>query len=167
MTFFKTRFAPTSSLKVPQSLWHELTHYLNAASADRQESGAFLLGGIDDAGSRVVASFVPYDALDTAAFHAQAVRVRTAAFSRLYDLCEQRKQRVIGDIHAHPQSAWPSPIDKANPMMAVSGHVALIVANYAHLPVRLDEMTFNVYEGPGQWFTATGRDVAKYLEVSP
>ena len=152
---------------MPQSLWHELTCHLNTASAGRQESGAFLLGGIDVAGSRVAASFVPYDALDTSALHAQAVRVRTAAFSRLYDLCEQRKQRVIADIHAHPRSAQPSLIDKANPMMAVPGHIALIVANYAYLPVRLEEMTFNVYKGPGQWFTATGRDVAKYLEVSP
>lgn len=154
-----------SSLKVPRSLWDDLTRHLNTASAGRQESGAFLLGSVDDAGGREAASFVPYDALEAATLHAQAVRVRTVAFSRLYDLCEQRKQQVIADIHAHPRSARPSFIDRANPMMAVPGHIALIVANYAYLPVRLDEMTFNVYEGPGQWFTAAGRDVANYLEV--
>lgn len=151
---------------MPRPLWLELTGHLNRASAGSQESGAFLLGSIDDAGGRNAASFVPYDQLDVAALHEQAVRVRTAAFSRLYDICGQRGQRVIADIHAHPRSAWPSGIDKANPMMAVAGHMALIVPNYASLPVRLELMTVNIYLGPGQWFTASGRDVNKHLEIS-
>lgn len=121
---------------------------------------------MNDSGDRHVESFVAYDDLDATALHTEAVRVRTGAFSRLYDLCEQRKQRVVADIHAHPRLAYPSPIDKANPMMAVPGHIALIVPNYARLPVHLDEMTFNVYQGPGRWFTATGSDVTGHLEIA-
>ncbi|MBS0437100.1 MAG: hypothetical protein JSR75_19815 [Proteobacteria bacterium] len=140
--------------------------HLNLASAGWQESGAFLLGSIDDDGGRHMASFVPYDQLDVAALHEQSVRVRTAAFSRLYDICAERGQRVVADVHAHPRSAWPSGIDKANPMLAVAGHLALIVPNYASLPVRLEQMTVNVYLGPGQWLTASGREVNKHLEIS-
>jgi hypothetical protein len=91
----------------------------------------------------------------------------SAAFSRLFSVCEERRQEVVADIHAHPAGAGQSPSDKANPMTPSAGHVALIVPDYAKNPVRLNEMTFNVYQGLGQWQTARGSAVKKCLEIWP
>lgn len=130
-----------------------------------RESGAFLLGGLLPDGTRVVESFVPYDDVEPRSFEPLAVRMTAAAYSRLYDICDQRKQRVVADVHAHPEQAFQSPSDRANPMVPVPGHVALIVPNYAKHPVHLQQMTFNLYEGPGQWTSLIGPPVAEHLEI--
>lgn len=167
MRSFKNTISPTSKLRISLTLWHELTQHLEAASAGRRESGAFLLGGTGQDGLRTVQSFVPYEALDPEALTRYAVYMPRAAFSRLFGICEERRQEVVADVHAHPLGAGQSLSDRANPMMPVRGHIALIVPNYAKCPVRLDEMTFNVYESPGHWRTVRGRHLHQSLEIAP
>ena len=166
MQFFKNTTSHTSKLRISLTLWRDLTRHLERASAGYRESGAFLLGGTGDEDLRTVQSYVPYEMLDPEALTRFAVYMPRAAFSRLFGICQERQQEVIADIHAHPFGAGQSPSDKANPMMPVRGHIALIVPNYARCPVHLNEMTFNVYEGPGNWRSVRGRPVHKSLEIT-
>ena len=56
------------------------------------------------------------------------IHIRASGFSKLWDLCDVEGLRVVADIHTHPgTSVAQSSIDRANPMIAREGHLALIV----------------------------------------
>ena len=166
MTCSTTRKSAIQKLRIRESLWLELMDCLETKSAARRESGAFLLGHFDE-GIRVVESFVPYDAVEPSSYERYAVRMTSCAYSKLYAICDERGQRVVADVHAHPRLAFQSPSDRANPMVPLAGHVALIVPNYAKTPVHLRDMTFNVYQGPDKWLSIYGDRVSTYLEIHP
>ena len=167
MTTSTTPKSLTPDLCVKASMWAELLGCLKTKCAGRRESGAFLLGQIRSDGVRQVESVVLYDAIEPASFERFAVRMSPAGYSKLFGLCNERDQRVVADVHAHPRLAFQSPSDRANPLVPMVGHVALIVPNYAKHPVHLKDMTFNVYGGPGRWFSVTGPAVANHLEIQP
>lgn len=88
------------------------------------------------------------------------------AFSRLWDVCEAKGLIVAADVHTHPgPCVQQSAIDKANPMVANAGHVALIVPNLATRPVRPKEVGVHEYRGDGGWRSWYGRDAAVRLSV--
>lgn len=137
-------------LRFTSDRWLEMVAELERRAGGVRESGAFLLGRRDRE-RRTVASVVYFDDLDPHALRGGIV-LGTAAFARLWDLCRELDLRVVGDVHTHPAD-WvcQSDIDRANPMIAKAGHVALIVPNLAAGAVRLRGVGVHLYGGDRGW----------------
>ncbi len=133
--------------------WRRLIGELASRGGGRRESGAFLLARTERFHRRV-ASFVLFDDLDADALNG-AVSIRGEAFGRLWEICEQRKMRVIADVHTHPGSGvGQSSIDAANPMIARRGHVGIIVPHFAQRSTRPRDIGFHIYQGDQTWTSA-------------
>ena len=115
------------TLKIPLLRWRRLYRELRRRSAGYRESGAFLLGR----GSKVTA-FICYDDLDPAALDSGIVRIKGEAFVLLWKYCARHQLKVIGDVHTHPTGCTAqSHSDRANPVVAQAGHIAVILPSFA------------------------------------
>lgn len=129
----------------------------------RRESGAFLLGkATQDA--KVVSAWVSYEDLDPASSKHAIIRLDTSAFSRLWQVCGDREVQVVADIHTHPGKPIQSWSDRAFPMLALSGHIALIAPRFARGTVEPADVSFNVYAGGGQWKSYFGANAASLIK---
>jgi proteasome lid subunit RPN8/RPN11 len=145
--------------------WRWLVTELARRGRGERESGAFLLARTERSPRRV-ADVVFFDDLDPAALNG-AISIRGEAFARLWEICEQRGMRVIADVHTHPGAGVrQSPTDAANPMVARSGHVAIIVPNFGNGSPRPHQVGFHIYEGDRTWRSEFGRQAATLLEVT-
>jgi len=126
------------------------------------ESGAFLLARRDDP-ERVVHEWLAYDELDPEAFNLGYVRLKTAAFSRLWEFCDRRLLQVVADVHTHPWGPRQSDSDRAFPMIALAGHIALIVPRFARGEPKPVDVSLNVYRGGGHWISVSGRAAASKI----
>lgn len=133
-----------------KQLWTRLLEQLRERGQGERESGAFLCGSMDD-GARRISSYALYDDLDPGALEQGLVRLGSGAFTKLWRICEERQCTVVADIHTHPFGARQSPSDRANPMIALRGHIAIIVPRYAAEPVRLGELGVYQYLGKHRW----------------
>ena len=103
------------------------------AGLGRRESGAFLLGSRRGVRRRIE-RFVYYDDLDPHALDSGIVDLDGAAFGALWSLCRSTGLSVVADVHTHPDRAFFSGTDRANPMIAELGHLALVLPTYAQAP---------------------------------
>lgn len=165
MTFFKAATMPASLLEVPASLWAELMAHLRAQGAGVRESGAFLLGRKTDAG-RVVLRFVPYEQLQPDAFSNDYVALKADSFAKLWEVCRAAGMTVVADVHTHPLGPGQSRSDRMNPMVALKGHIALIVPRFAEGNPRPRDLGFYVYQGNHQWASYSGSDVGRLLRLT-
>ncbi len=133
-----------------KNVWLSLIKQLRLRSRGRHESGAFLLGVIEN-GNRTVSDVIYYDDLDPNAYSTGACILCAGAFSILWKCCRDKKLTVVADIHTHPFGAQQSLIDQKNPMVARSGHVAIILPQYAKLPVKIDRIGVYIYQGNYKW----------------
>lgn len=129
-----------------------------------RESGAFLLGRID-ANVRTVYAWIPYDELDPSSLNYQYVRLSTQTFSRLWAICTEREMQVVADVHTHPLGPIQSPSDRANPMVSVAGHIALIVPRFASGAVTPADVSVNIYLGARKWSSYLGRKAAAQINL--
>jgi hypothetical protein len=139
--------------------WQEMTDELERRAGGTRESGAFLLAR-RDRDQRSVAAIVYFDDLDHRAVRG-GIELGAAAFARLWDRCRELDLRVIGDVHTHP-AGWvcQSDIDRANPMIAQAGHVAVIVPNLAAGLGGTGGVGVHLYRGDqgwSSWCRADGR----------
>ncbi len=140
-------------------LWSSLLDELARRSDGRRESGAFLMSSADSDG-RTVRSVCYYDDLDATALRG-GLRLGSAAFTRLWDICERDRLKVAADVHTHPWSiVGQSGIDRANPMISRVGYLALIVPNFGRPPVSLVDIGLHRYLGNKSWQSWFGADVA-------
>lgn len=130
----------------------------------RRESGAFLLGR-ETGEAKNVQAWIAYDVLDPNALRFSYVRLDSDAFGRLWAHCEQRGQTVVGDVHTHPRGPGQSLSDRANPMISVAGHTALIVPRFAQGRVRPVDVSLNVYLGAKTWLNLYGKSVADAINI--
>jgi len=145
-------------------VWRSLLAELRRRSDGRRESGAFLLAArhVDRVKITQVAY---YDDLDATALRG-GLRLGAAAFVRLWDLCDREGMHVAGDIHTHPWAiVSQSGIDRANPMVARVGHVALILPNYAKELVGAASIGVHLYGGATGWQSWFGADSARLVET--
>lgn len=143
--------------------WRSLIHELGRRGQGTREAGAFLLAPLPD--SRRVAHIEYFDDLDPTCLRGN-IEIDGHAFSKLWDICEAKKLTVIADVHTHPTaSVGQSHIDRANPMIARVGHVALIVPHLATQRVRPRHVGVHRYCGNGEWASWFGRDAARCLSV--
>lgn len=144
--------SPEHELSCSWLLWRRLLAALRARGRGERESGAFLLGH-RDAGRSRISVFVLYDDLDPHCLDTGIVHFDGRHFGRLWDLCKATGLTVVADVHTHPGGAWQSGSDRAHPMIACAGHLALIVPRFATPPVRLRDVGLYRYLGAKHWET--------------
>ena len=152
-------------LEFRPGVWEGLMADLRERGRGRRESGAFLLGRRSDS-TKVVEQWLPYEELDSGALKFEYVRLGTSAFSRLWEECVSRGLEVVADVHTHPKLPGQSPSDRANPMISLAGHIALIVPWFARGPVRPSDVSVNVYLGAGNWKSHFRREAAALIKLS-
>jgi len=152
------------TLEFASGAWSGLMADLHRRGADIRESGAFLLG-THSPGSRRIAQWVAYEDLDPGALNYEYVRLETVAFTRLSQYCERERLQVLADVHTHPLGSIQSPSDRRNPMIALAGHVALIVPCFARGVVQPEDVSFNVYLGAKRWRNFFGPSAAELIRI--
>jgi proteasome lid subunit RPN8/RPN11 len=140
----------TQPLRISQSLWQNLLSDLRRRGGGERESGAFMLA---KTGSREITSYISYDDLDELALETGIITVHAAGFAKLWDHCQRHGLAVVADVHTHPTD-WTgqSESDRTHPMVAIPGHVALILPDYAtpnSLP--LNGASVYEYKGSHKW----------------
>ena len=161
MNFFNRLITWASSRNQPLLYWPRV-HFdavvseLDRRGGRRHEAGVFLLGRQLGNG-RLVTDAVYYDELDSNAYDSGICVLRAASFSKLWALCRDRGLMVVADAHTHGGGAGQSGSDKANPMVAQAGHIAVIVPNFAVTPIRPKSLGLYEYRGNHSWTDYSGR----------
>ncbi|MEJ2435952.1 MAG: hypothetical protein P8Y53_23465 [Pseudolabrys sp.] len=145
--------APRHELSCSWWLWRRLVRKLRERGRGVRESGAFLLGSKDAAGRRRIVDFALYDDVDPHALDTGIVHLDGRHFGKLWDLCRARSLTVVADVHTHLGGVRQSDSDRAHPMFARAGHLALIVPNFATPPVTPGALGIYRYGGGGRWET--------------
>jgi proteasome lid subunit RPN8/RPN11 len=120
-----------------------------------RESGAFLLG-IEEGGRRRITDFALYDDIDPHGLDSGIVNLDGRHFAKLWDLCRARGLTVVADVHTHPGGSGQSGSDRAYPIIARAGHIALIVPRFAAFPITRCGLGIYRYLGARQWETVPG-----------
>lgn len=130
----------------------------------RREAGAFLLASRSMDERRVVRA-IYFDELDPCCLVGH-IHLRSGAYSKLWDLCDEEGLHVIADVHTHPSAqVTQSDVDRDNPMIAREGHLALIVPWYATRPVRAHEVGVHQYCGDLGWRSWLGPKAERVLLI--
>ena len=151
-------------LEFRAEVWTSLVLDLRRRGKGRRESGAFLLGRASQTANSVH-EWLPYDELDPASLNYDYVRVSTEAFSRLWNVCTERDMEVVADVHTHPAGPTQSPSDRANPMVSMVGHIAIIVPRFAMGSVSPADISVNVYLGSRKWSSHFGSRAAALIKL--
>ena len=142
-------------LNIKLDQWIGMLTELRIRGRGVRESGAFLLGSsIGRDRNEVVTALrqiVYYDDLDAECLRG-GIRLEGRAFDALWKICNEHELTVVADIHTHPTN-WiqQSSIDRTNPMIALRGHIALIVPNFARDVVGITEVGVYEYQGEHRW----------------
>ena len=142
--------APKHGLICSARMWRQILAELERRGENCHESGVFLLG-VEHGGRREVLDAIYYDQLDPDAYSSGVCVLHGSAFAKLWALCRERNLTVVADAHTHPVEAFQSSSDKANPMVAQVGHIAIIIPNFAREPVLLRHLRIYEYCGEHEW----------------
>jgi len=146
-------------------LWAKLLAHLRIQGQGVRESGAFLLGHKNTT-ERIVTGFLPYERLQPDALQEDYVSLSAASFSRLWSICAEHNLSVVADVHTHRFGPQQSRSDKANPMIALAGHVALIVPSFAQGNIEIKDIGVHVYRGNHQWQSHFGIHVPPLINLT-
>ena len=142
--------APRHRLRCPNRMWRRVVAELERRGRHRHESGVFLLG-VDHGKQREVRDVVFYDDLDPRAYDSGVCVLHGDAFAKLWAICREKKLTVVADAHTHGGAGFQSSSDKANPMIARTGHIAIIIPNLARWPIRASQLGIYEYCGQHDW----------------
>lgn len=156
--------APNHFLCCSDTLWNTGLSEIRRRGACRRESGAFLLG-TESNGIRRICRFIYYDDLDPPCLDRGYVHFNGAAYGPLWQICQSSDLKVVGDIHTHPGAPIQSPADRQNPMVAIKGHIALIVPNFAKKIALPPKLGIYEYEGAHRWKNHSGKYAAKLFYI--
>ena len=157
--------APRHELSCSWFLWRRLLWGLRSRGRHgRRESGAFLLGKRAGGQARIVA-FVLYDDLDPTCLDTGIVRFDGRHFGALWGICKERDLVVVADVHTHPRGSEQSDSDRAQPMIARAGHIALILPRFAASPVRRAAIGIYRYEGGKRWHAVPGTHRRRFFHI--
>jgi hypothetical protein len=151
-------------LRVRPDNWNGLIDELGRRGQGRSESGAFLLAARGDHSGRV-RRIVYYDDLDPGCLQG-GIAFSGFGYTALWDICVEEGFSLIADVHTHPGlSVAQSRTDRAHPMHAREGHIALIVPEFAVSPVSARQVGVHEYFGDAGWKSHFGRDAERLLYV--
>lgn len=157
--------ARRSRVRMTRTQWDGLIAALARRTGGTREAGAFLLAAADQRHRPTVRLIVYFDELDADCLTG-GISMGSAAFGKLWTLCRTSGLRVIADVHTHPgTSVRQSGVDKANPMVALVGHVAIVAPHLAMLPFETRECGVHVYLGGHRWEANYRRRAAQLLYV--
>ncbi len=154
--------APDHRLTCPSARWKAIVGELERRGGHRHEAGAFLLGR-EDRRRREVLEAVFYDELDADAYSTGVCVLHGDAFSKLWALCRERRLTVVADVHTHGGSAHQSKADRTNPMVACSGHIAIILPDFARWPILPARLCIYEYLGAHEWIERTHPKARKFF----
>lgn len=157
----------TPVLEIDARLWRHLCRELERRGDHRRESGAFLLGPASNPDALVTTGRVTevayYDDLDAHCLRG-GIHLDGSAFPKLWDHCRERALRVVADVHTHPSNGVAqSHIDATNPMIALPGHIALIIGNFARGPAAPEAVGIHIYRGNHEWKSVPAEERAAAL----
>ena len=140
----------TARLIFSSNIWNHLIHGLRIRGENMRESGAFLLGSLENYN---VTKCIFYDELDPEAFDTGIIVFNGEAYMPLWDQCIKNNMRVIGDVHTHPRAGvGQSKLDNDHPMIVQKGHLALIIPYFASNEVqKLRGIGIHEYMGDLKW----------------
>jgi hypothetical protein len=164
MNFFKVATTSAPLLEIAAPMWRQLIEHLRQQGAGLRESGAFLLGRKTDSG-RMMTQFLPYEWLQADALQRDYVSLTATSFAKLWDVCRAEDVVVVADVHTHRFGVGQSRSDMANPMVALKGHIALIIPRFAQGTIRLNDVGLYVYQGNHAWASHNGSDVSRVLRI--
>lgn len=157
--------APWHELSVSWFTWRRLLRELRSRGLNgKRESGAFLLGTRRETRARVV-DFILYDDLDPRCLDSGIVHFDGRYFGALWERCKERGLIVVADVHTHPGGSGQSDSDRAHPMIAAAGHVALIIPRYASDAPARRELGIYRYRGSRRWETIPPRRRQRFLHI--
>jgi len=143
---------PPPRLRCQKRIWDRGVQELARRTLNgRRESGAFLLGRQHRDGSKQILDFIFYDDIDPHALSTGIVTIRETALPKLWDICRSRGYGVVADVHVHPGGYGQSSSDRENPVMPRSGHIALILPDFARGRPRPGSMGMYEFLGSGNW----------------
>lgn len=142
--------APDQTLFIPLPLWWRLIRQLRRRGRGITESGAFILGRLEDRGARAH-SIMLYDDIDPMALSSGIVRLSGQAMNAVWETCAREGIEVLADVHTHPSDARQSRSDQEHPMVATHGHIALIIPNLALSAFDLGGVGHYRYQGSKRW----------------
>ena len=151
-------------LHVSPGFWNRLLRELHLRTEGEHESGAFLLGSVEGS-ERTATSAVYYEDLDPAAYESGVCILHADAFGRLWDICASTGLSVVADAHVHGGGAGQSCSDRENPMIALPGHIALIIPRMSKAPVRRWSVGIYEYLGDHQWRSHGGCRYSRVLKI--
>jgi proteasome lid subunit RPN8/RPN11 len=156
--------APEHRLSCSSRLWRDGFEELRRRTEGTHESGAFLLGDRDSERRRIT-RFVYYDDLDPHSLETGIVVFDGAGYGPLWQICRETGLTVVADVHVHGGLPYQSQSDRENPMIALPGHIALIVPDFAERLVGADELGIYEYKGEHQWTAHIGKGAYKFFYV--
>ena len=156
--------APKHVLRCSRKIWKDGLIELRRRGGGRRESGAFLLGRTLK-GKRQVLRFVYYDDLDPHCLESGVVVFKSPGYGTLWQLCRETGLSVVADVHTHPTIAIQSDADRRHPMIAVPGHIALIVPYFANRISHPCEMGIYKYLGAHMWENCSGKKADRMFYI--
>ena len=153
---------PEPRLCWPHGHFRSVMAELNRRGEDRHEAGAFLLGERQGA-CAIVRDVVYYDDLDPHAYDQGICILNGYTFGQAWALCRERQLEVVGDVHTHRAGVGQSESDRTNPMLALSGHLAVIVPRFARSPLKPMDLGIYEYLGNHEWRSHGGRRCKSFL----
>ena len=165
LDWYRRLWPSRSLIQIDLDLWQEIVQELGRRSlGGSREAGVFLLVPREDGARRVVRAAY-FDDLDPECLVGN-IHIRAYGFSKLWDLCDAERLRVIADIHTHPStSVSQSSTDRANPMIAREGHLALIVPHQGTRPVQARDAGVHEYRGDRGWASWFGSEAERVLHI--
>lgn len=156
--------ARRSRVRIGDEAWKELIAELGRRAAGVREAGAFLLARADD-DRRTVVRVVYFDDVDPDCLTG-GITMHSTGFDALWSICNAEGLRVVADVHTHPgEFVSQSAIDRANPMIATAGHVAIIVPDLASRLPSARECGVHTYNGAHEWDKALDSQAARALYI--
>ena len=128
-TLARSLLGPPPEILCSARVWRAGIAELKRRAGGRRESGAFLLGSKSKA--RRIHEFVFYDDIDPNALRSGIIEIDGRRLGDLWVHCRKTGRAVVADIHVHPGHFWQSDSDRANPIMAEVGHIAIILPQFA------------------------------------
>lgn len=147
---------PRHRLEVRHKVWAQGIAELRARAGGVRESGAFLLGR-HKGGCAHIERFVYYDDLDPHCLRNGAINFNGACLGDLWAICRTNRLEVVADVHLHPGGYGQSSIDQANPMIPSSGHLALIIPDFAMRGTEPGHIGIYEYKGGTAWLDHSRR----------
>ena len=148
-TLARRFFGSPPEILCSSRVWRAGVAELRRRAGGRRESGAFLLGSKSKV--RRIEEFVFYDDIDPNALRSGIVEIDGRRLGDLWVHCRKTGRTVVADVHVHPGHFQQSDSDRANPIIAEVGHIAIILPHFAARKTGPKGIGVYEYLGSRQW----------------